>query len=147
MHWLAEHWPHLIEIAGLPVTLIIFAITYSEEAKVRRVETIFHMNEAHRKLWMYFDENPDLAGILNEKRDVAVNPPTGKEVRFVNYLFHHLNGVFQASKAGISVTPEHLAEDVRSFFALPVPHEVWSRLKSSHERKFVWFVQRCLGNR
>lgn len=146
-HWVAEHWKHLAENLGLLSGLVVAAISFHADAKVRRVETIFKMNENHRELWMHFYARPELAGILDVSRDTVVCPPTDEEVHFVNFLFLHLNGVFRASKAGISITPEHLADDIRSFFSLPVPKVAWSKLQGSHDRDFVAFVRRSLDAR
>ena len=144
-HWLIEHWSHLIENLGLPVTLIVAGITFHNDAKVRRVETLFKINEHHRDLWMHFYSRPDLAGIRDAKRDIAAKPPTGEEFHFVNLLFLHLNAVFKASKAGVATSPEHLTDDVRSFFSLPVPKTAWHRFKAYHDRDFIAFVERALS--
>ncbi len=143
-HWLVENWRHLIENVGILSGLIVATISFHKDAKVRRVETLFKMTEHHRELWMHFYSRPELAGILDAKRDVLTSPPTDEEIHFVNFLFLHLNGVFRACKAGISVRPEHLADDLRSFLALPVPRLAWDRLKSSHDRDFFAFVTKAL---
>lgn len=143
-HWIVEHWRHLVENIGILSGLIVAAVSFHKDAKVRRVETLFKMNEHHRELWMHFYSRPELAGILDAKRDILICPPTNEEVHFVNFLFLHLNGVFRASKAGVSIRPEHLADDIRSFFSLPVPKLTWERLQSSHDREFVAFVNQSL---
>lgn len=42
---------------------------------------------------------------------------------------------------GLYFTPEALRRDIREFFALPIPSDVWERAKVFQNREFVSFVE------
>lgn len=142
LQWITEHWDKILQNVGIVSGLLVASITFHIDAKVRRAETLFKMNEHHRELWMHFYSHPELAGILDEKRDVVTRPPTSEEVHFVNFLFLHLRSSFYARKAGIySVQPDRLREDVRALFRFPVPRFVWDELRPGQDEKFASFVE------
>jgi len=41
-------------------------------------------------------------------------------------------------------TPDGLREDIRQFFARPIPKRVWDHTKALQDRRFVRFVEACL---
>jgi hypothetical protein len=63
---------------------------------------------------------------------------------FVTFLVLHLSATHQALREGTFTTRQNLEADVRTFFVLPIPQEVWQRTKVLHEPDFVAFVERGL---
>jgi hypothetical protein len=139
--WIIQHWPGIIENAGVIGGLLFTGLAFRIDARVRRAETLIEINKQHRELWMHFDERPKLAGLFDPKRDLSARPLLDDEVRFVNFLLNHLRATFYARSAGIYVQPERLADDIRGLFSLPAPRAAWDKLKQSHDRKFVAFVE------
>lgn len=147
VHWVVEHWSHVIENVGVATGLFVFAVSYHEDKKVRRVEAFIKMTERHASLWIHYYSNPHLAGLRDPKRDMVIRPLSGEEAHFVNFLFNHLDGVIRASKAGISVRPENLSKDIRAFLALPAPRAAWEEMKPMLDSHLVAFIERALAVR
>lgn len=62
----------------------------------------------------------------------------------MTFLVLHLSATHQALREGTFTTRQNLEADVRTFFVLPIPQEVWQRTKVLHEPDFVAFVERGL---
>ena len=52
--------------------------------------------------------------------------------------------VYRATKLGMYPHLEGLRRDVREFYSLPIPSQVWERMKSFQDRDFVSFVEDAL---
>lgn len=91
-------------------------------------------------------EYPELARILDASVDITATPVTLRESIYINILFQHVSSAYEALKDGLSVRPEGLCEDVRSFFSLPIPKTVWEKSKPLLNKDFVAFIQSCLNS-
>jgi hypothetical protein len=89
-----------------------------------------------------FFEHPQLARVLEKDAD-AKDISIGEKL-FVTTILAHLSTVFRAMKHGEFVKLEGLQNDVREFFALPIPKEVWEKLKSLQDASFVKFIETAL---
>jgi hypothetical protein len=76
--------------------------------------------------------------------DILKSPPTVAETEFLNLIFSHYQTGWRLSKSGAAVTLAEMVADVRGFFSLPLPREVWEKTKQFRNRKFVQFIERAL---
>ncbi len=75
------------------------------------------------------------------KPNLSCKPVTVEESLFVGFLILHLNSAYQAIRNGVMDAPEGLANDIRTFFALPIPRTVWEKKRCYLDAKFVSFVE------
>lgn len=142
--WLTQNWFDLLSAVGIVASLLFTAVSLHSETKTRRVANLLALTQNHRELWRGFYQNADLTRVWDSLADTQVNPPTLAEQEFVNVVIHHLSSVYRATRYDLTVKPEGMARDVRAFFSLPIPKDVWERMKSFHDADFVTFVENCL---
>jgi len=148
MGWLNSlggQWFQLIETASIVATVLATAFTIRADIRVRKIQNLFAITQAHRELWMEFYRNPRLHRILDPKADLQHGAVSLPEERFVHEIILHLRASFKARQAGMEFDDDAVATDVREFFSLPVPRQVWSRSKVFQDRDFVAFVDACVS--
>lgn len=147
MRWLAEHGKDTLETGGLICGLFYTAASFNAEAKERRISNLMELATAHRDLWMQLIEKPELVRILQADVDLKEKPVTVVEERFVHLLITHLAVTFEALKSGVLPGLEGLQKDVREFFALPIPKQVWQWSRRFQQEEFVLFVEHTCASR
>ena len=58
-------------------------------------------------------------------------------------LVQHVNSVYQAMNDQLVVKMEGFRRDIAEFFSLPIPREIWEKLKPMQNDDFVAFVESC----
>ena len=139
--WIAEHWGHILENAGIISGLYFTAHGSYTEARVRKVQNLVSLTRSHREIWSELYSQPGLARVLSPDIDVLKAPPTMQETLFVKFLMFHLATAYRASKSGFYTAPERLASDISDFLSLPIPAAVWARLRGSQDVDFVEFIE------
>ena len=81
--------------------------------------------------------------MLAKDADVKKQPVSIQEELFVKTLVLHLGTVYRAIKHSEFVKLEGLRKDVSEFFGLPIPREVWQKIKSFQDKDFVEFIGKC----
>ncbi|MBI5771962.1 MAG: hypothetical protein HZA93_29585 [Verrucomicrobia bacterium] len=140
--WSIERWREILELLGTPCALLFTGFALHIDARVRRAETLLEITKQHRELWKYFDEQPELARLLDQGRDLTTQPLTEREARFANFLFLHLRAAYGAQQGKIFPMPEHVGEDWREIFQAPAITAAWERIKHLHDRRFVALVEK-----
>jgi hypothetical protein len=138
--WAASHWLDLLQSIGIVASLLFSHLSFRADVKARRVSNTFAVTAQHREIWSQLVRHPELARILEKGVDLDKNPITAAEETFVLALIHHLGATVEAIDAGILIAPEGLPSDIRSFFSLPIPREVWGRFRSIQNRQFATFI-------
>jgi hypothetical protein len=87
--------------------------------------------------------NPALARILDENPDLDKQPITPLERYFVILIANHMSAVYDAYLEGLHRIYE---ADIASFWELPIPREVWEKIKPYQSPKFVAFVEKLIEN-
>jgi len=143
-NWLTEHWFDLIQTVGIVGGLLFTAHAIRKDERARTISNTIALNEQYTQIWHEFYERPSLSRIL--KRDVDLNkqPVSDEETLFVKTLILHLDTVRRAMTAGIFSKIQGLQNDIRDFFALPIPKAIWEKIKSFQDKDFVAFVDDCL---
>jgi hypothetical protein len=143
---LRDHWFTLVQTAGIIGSLLFTALSFRHDLGARRLENLIWIKDQHLRIWQQFDKDPALQRILELERKLKVEPVTQKEEIFVTSVILHLFLSYQAIENGLLNRLEGLEKDIRTFFAAPVPREVWGRVKRFQDMDFVDFVERALGD-
>lgn len=141
--WIATHWLDLLQSVGIVASLLFSQLSFRADAAARKVSNTFIVTAHHREIWSQIFRHPELVRVLQKKVDLEKEAVTAAEEAFVLTLIHHLSATVEAIDAGALAAPEGLRKDVRSFFSLPIPKEVWDRRKGIQDKRFVAFVERA----
>jgi hypothetical protein len=140
--WFSEHWFDLLQSVGIIGSFMLAAYTTWKDTKARRVGNSIAINNQYRSIWKDIYEHPQLARVLDVEAD-AKDISVGEEL-FVTTIIAHLSTVFRAMKQGEFVKLEGLQNDVREFFALPIPKAVWTKTKLLQNQDFAAFIESSL---
>jgi len=145
MQWLFEHGKDTLESAGVILGLFFTTASFRADARERRISNLMELAQSHRDLWLQLVEKPALSRIL--KDDISLRKATVSvvEQRFVHLLITHLSVCFEAVKSGVLPNLSGLEDDVRSFFSLPIPRQVWKWSRRFQEKDFAAFVDKATG--
>lgn len=145
MRWLAEHGKDTLETTGLILSLGYTAASFRADARERRISNLIATASAHRELWKELINKPELARVLKTDVDLVKHPVTVVEERFVHLIITHLAVSFEAIQNDELTIPGGLEHDVATFFALPIPAQVWKWSRQFQKKNFVSFVETALG--
>lgn len=143
MRWIADNGKDILESSGLIIGLFYTGFSFSAEARERRVSNLMELSASHRELWLRVMEKPELARILHPDLDLKKKPVSDAEERFVHLLITQLAVSFVALKSGVLPSLDGLRKDVREFFILPIPAEVWKWSRQFQQPDFVKFVEKA----
>lgn len=141
------HGKDTLETAALIVGLFLSSASFRSDAKERRLSNLMALTGSHRDLWMEIDQRPDLARLIKEEVDLTKEPLTPSERRFAHLLITHFAVSYEAVKSGLVSDVAGLRKDVKRFFSLPIPAEVWKWSREFQSKELVAFVDECLGGR
>jgi hypothetical protein len=147
LNWLAEHGFDLIQTVGIVGGLLFTAHAIRKDERARKIGNTIALNEQYTQIWHEFYERPALSRILKKDVDLNKQPVSDEETLFVKTLILHLDTVRRAMKAGIFTKIQGLQNDIRDFFALPIPKIVWEKIKPFQDGDFVAFVENCLAEK
>jgi len=143
--WVAEDWFNILSALGIIGSLLFTSVSLRSETKTRRIENLLTLTQSHRELWSQLFSHPKLARVLDPKADVSAQAITIEESYYVNMIIQHLNSAFEATKSGLVIKPEGITEDVRWLLSLPIPHQIWEKLRPLQNDDFVAFIDGCLA--
>ena len=143
--WFAQHGFTVLQSIGIIAGLMFNAIAIRTDVKSRRVTNYITVTAHHREIWSRFAAQPGLARVVDPHADLEASPIAPEEELFTRDLILHLSSAHQAMRDGLMMNLEGLPQDVRWFFALPIPKAVWERLKPLQNREFVRFIERTLN--
>jgi len=119
------------------------AFSMHEETKARRVANLLAITANHREIWKEFLNNEKLARIRAASVDTAKQPITDAEQVFVNLVIQHVNSVYSAMNNQLVIKVEGFRRDIAQFLSLPIPCEIWEKIKVLQNDDFVTFVESC----
>ena len=141
VRWVVEHGASLIQSLGIILGLLFTGAALRAETRSRQVENLIRITEGHRALWTYFDERPELSRLFHLRVDLDQHPLTAKESRFVQFLINHIFLTFRAQHGGLLQAPQHLRDDIRAFFSLPIPRAVWEKVRRYQDDDFRKYME------
>jgi len=141
--WTLQNWFNLLSAAGIVGSLWFAAISLRSEARTRRIANLLTITANHREIWREFLDNPKLARVRDPGADTAKRPVSDAERVFVTFVILHISSVHYAMTDQLVVKLEGLRRDVSQFLSLPIPREVWEKIKFVQNDDFVAFVESC----
>ena len=144
LNWIGANWFDLLQSAGIISAFFFTAHTINREAETARISNLIGLAKHHSDLWRQLSEHPELVRVLAKQAPLNKKPVTDDERRFVTALILHLDVAHRAMRSRAYVKVEGLRADIRGFFSLPIPQEVWRSVKEFQNREFVEFVEDCL---
>lgn len=144
MWWEQDVVVAVLQGGSVGLGLLLTACSIREGTKARQIENLIRITEAHRALWTYHLERPDMHRVMSREANLERVPLSDEEELFVMLLVNHLIVTFQANKLGQYRYPMMLEADIRDFFTRPVPAAAWERIKRFQEPGFIRFVEQCL---
>lgn len=142
--WLAVHWLDLLQSIGIIGGLLLTSYVAWKDTEARRVANSIAINEQYRQIWRELYDHPELSRVLQKRVDLKQEPISLSEELFVTTLILHLGTVVRATKRGEFVQLEGLRKDVKEFFALTIPRNIWGKIKAFQDSEFVAFIDDCL---
>jgi hypothetical protein len=142
--WLAQNWINLFGSAGI-AGVWFAAISLRDEARARRNANLLAITANHREIWMEYLRNSKLARIRDAAANTVKQPITDAERVFVTAVILHASSVHYAMKDQLVVKLEGVRRDLAQFLSLPIPREIWEKIKVVQNDDFVAFVESCLN--
>jgi hypothetical protein len=141
--WFANNAVELLSAFGIVGSLFITTLSFRSEAKTRRIANLLSITANHRELWKAYLTDKELTRIRDVSAMTSKQPITEAERIFVTMVIQHLNTVFYAMNEQLVVKVEGMRRDVAQFLSLPIPREVWEKIKVLQNDDFVAFVESC----
>lgn len=141
--WFSNNAFNLISVVGVICSLCFTAFSLRSETRTRRISNLLAVTANHREVWSTFLVHKDLARVRDARADLSAAPVTDAELIFVNMVIQHVNSVYQAMNDQLFVKLEGLRRDIAEFFSLPIPSNVWEKVKMTLNDDFVEFVDGC----
>lgn len=129
---------------AIAIGLLFTAYELHHGFKAHRIANLLAIQRQHLDIWAELYSHPELERVLDPDADLSAHPISRKEKLFVQSLIMHLGVVFRASKEKMLTAPTAMPEDIRQFFALPIPAHVWRQSRIFQEPDFVKFVEATL---
>lgn len=141
--WFLQNGFNLLSAIGIIAGLCFTTFSLRSETKTRRIANLLTITANHREVWNKFLLNPELKRVLSPTADLVKYPVTEAEEIFTNMVILHSNSVYYAMSDQLVVKYEGLRRDISEFFSLPIPREVWEKIKIVQNDDFVVFVESC----
>lgn len=141
--WLTEFGFNLLSAVGVIASLCFTAVSLRSETKTRRIANLLSVTANHREIGKVFLQNKDVARVFDARADLTKQPITDEERTYVNMVIQHTHSVYRAMNDQLVIKVEGLRRDIADFFWLPIPGEVWNKLKPFQNDDFVAFVESC----
>jgi len=142
--WFQGNWSTLIGAIGIICSLLFSAITLREDCKAKQISNLLAIEDRHRMLWSEAEKRADLKRILSKTVDILNNPITADEDVFLRRILIFFETGWRLEKTLGRGELKLLAADIKDFFALPLPREVWEKTKQFRNPEFVRFVERAV---
>lgn len=144
LEWLERDWFLLLQSVGIIGGMIFTGLSLRQASQARRIGDMLTLTEQHRELWHQVHERAELHRIARREVDLVSTPISDLEEEFLNMVIVHYHTGWLLAREGALLPLEALKKDVRSFFSLPIPREVWRRTKRNRDGDFARFVETCL---
>ena len=140
-NWLADNSFNLLSAAGIIASFFFTAHSLRSETKTRRIANLLTITANHREVWKVFLADKSLARVRDPLADTNKQPVTDAERFFVTLVILHMSSVYHAMSDQLVVKVEGLRRDIAQFLSLPIPREVWDKIKALQNDDFAAFVE------
>jgi hypothetical protein len=142
--WLAENWFDAVSTVGIVGSLWIAILSLRADAKAKRVSNLIALTRNYLEIRKEHAHNPKLVRVDDPTADVSKQPVTGAEESFVCMVINQASSAYETLKDDLLVKQEGQRLDVKSFFSLPVPNAVWTKVKTLQNPDFAAFIDSSL---
>lgn len=136
-----DNWFSLLQSLGIIASLLFTAVSMRKETASTKVANLMAITQGHREIWGQLYDKPELSRVLNPNADLRHSPVQECEEVFVRSIILHLNSSYQAIRSELISEPQGLVKDVQWFFSLPIPANVWRKIRPFQNTAFVDFVE------
>jgi hypothetical protein len=81
--------------------------------------------------------------VLAPAADTTKQPVTEAEKAFVTLAIAHISSVYYTMNDQLVINLDGLRRDIVQFLSLPIPREVWEKIKVLQNDDFAAFVESC----
>jgi hypothetical protein len=142
--WLAVNWFNIVSTVGIVGSLWVAIIAFRASAKAQRTSNLIALTANYIEIRKEQAHNPKLVRVDDPVADVAKQPVTPAEESFVSMVINHASSAYETLKDDLLVKQEGQRLDVKSFFSLPVPKTVWTKVKLLQNQDFAAFIDSSL---
>jgi hypothetical protein len=139
--WVHENWVDLLQSIGIIASLVFHQTDTKRDRTRDKVSNRIIFTQRHAEIWNEQASNPKLQRIKKVEVNLVETPVTPEEELFFCEVLHHFASTFYASERNAYEQPPALADDIRSFFKLPISKAVWEHAKRYQEPSLVAFVE------
>jgi hypothetical protein len=144
-NWLAQHGFEVLSAVGIIAGLGFTAASFRADTRSRRLTNLVSLTQQHRDIWEEVQSNPSLARVIDPNADVYTKTVTNQEAVFVGHLLLHLHSWYRLMREGEVRSLKGLSQDIKAFFALPIPAKVWHDRLTFFDPDFVNYVEEAVG--
>ena len=141
--WFADNAVNLLSTFGIVGSFIIAAISFRSEAKTRRIANLLAITANHREVWKVFVNDKSLTRVLAPSADTTKQPITEAEKAFVTLAISHISSVYYTMNDQLVINLDGLRRDIVQFLNLPIPREVWEKIRVLQNDDCAAFVESC----
>jgi hypothetical protein len=143
-NWLAQHGFEVLSAVGIIAGLAFTAASFRADTRSRRLNNLVSLTQQHRDIWEEIQSNPSLARVIDPNADLYTKPVTPQEAVFVGHLLLHLHSWYRLMRGGEVRAFDGLSLDMKAFFAMPIPINVWNERREFFDLDFVDFVEQSV---
>lgn len=136
-----DHWFDLLQSCFITGSFLLTALAYKTEGKSRRLGHLIALQENRRSIWEPMFIDPKLARIRKKTVDLQSKPITPQERLIVKLTIGHLYMIYEADKEKLIASPPGIMQDVRQYFALPIPLQVWREIREYQCSEFAGYIE------
>ena len=141
--WFANNAVNLLSTFGIVGSFFYTAMSFRSEAKTRRIANLLAITANHREVWKVFVNDKSLTRVLSPAADTIKQPVTESEKAFVTLAIAHISSVYYTMNDQLVINLDGLRRDIVQFLSLPIPREVWEKIKVLQNDDFAAFVESC----
>jgi hypothetical protein len=141
--WLSQNWFNLLSSIGVIGSLWFATLSIRSGTKTWQISNLLAITANHREVWTVFLNDKELGRVRDATADTSQEPITDAERIFVGLVIQHINSVYCAMNDHLVIQVEGLRRDIAQFFSLPIPREIWEKIKVFQNDDFVAFVESC----
>lgn len=138
-------WFDLLQSAFIAGSFLLAAISYQNETRSRQISHLFTLHEHRQAVWRPMLSQPELARIRQSNIDLTADPITTQEQIMVKMAISHLYLIFKATETKQIPTPPGIQLDIKQYFSLPIPNQVWQEVKPYQDSEFIRFISDALA--
>lgn len=142
----SPQWLQILQSIGIIGGLIFTGISFLREGRAKRAANYLDLVKAHRELWTWQLEHPDLARLENRNVGDANNLKLSPiEAQFLRFRVFQLSIYHRLLKTGQIDPIEGVDLDIRDFLSYPLVRNFWEENKIFYDSDFVQFVEAALS--